>query len=154
MDTRHITSITPECFILTTHIRRMGEGNVFTRVCLSVHTCRGVPHPADGGYPIPGLDGGTQSKVWMGGTFIPGPDGRLPHPADRGTPIQDYDQGGTPGLDGVPLPSRTRWGTPIQDCMGYLPVRRQTSIASTCYTAGCMPLVFTQEDFPVLTDTM
>ena len=38
-----------------------------------------------------------------------------------------------PGLDGVPHP----------------PVRRQSSIASTYYVAGGMPLAFTQEDFLV-----
>ena len=37
-----------------------------------------------------------------------------------------------PGLDGVPPP-----------------LIRQSSIASTCYPAGGMPLAFTQEDFLV-----
>ena len=50
-----------------------------------------------------------------------------------------------PGLDGVPPLSRTGWGTPS-------PIGRQSSIASTCYTAGGMPLAFTQEDFLVMSD--
>ena len=73
--------------------------------------------------------------------------GGIPHPRSRwggGYPIS--------GLDG---------GFPIQDWMGYPPPiqcwtgtppppsRRQSSIASTCYAAGGMPLAFTQEDFLV-----
>ena len=80
------------------------------------------------GTPQPGLDGGVgvsgvpPSQVWMvGGT--------------RGNP--------RPGLDGVPPtitglgtpPTITGWGTPI----------KQSSIASTCYAAGSMPLAFTQD---------
>ena len=95
-----------------------------------------------GGYPIPGPDRGYP---------IPGPDGRgvlhprsgqgvphcrscwveVPHPADWmgyppsktgwGTPIQDWMGYPYPRLDGVPPPSRTGWGTPLQDWMGYPP---------------------------------
>ena len=43
-------------------------------------------------------------------------------------------------------PTMTGWGTPHHDWMGYPPI---TSIASTCYVAGGMPLAFTQEDFLV-----
>ena len=53
------------------------------------------------------------------------------------------------GLDGVPPPTRTGWGTPPgQDWMGYPPIR-QSSKVSTCYAAGSVPLAFTQEDFLV-----
>ena len=76
------------------------------------------------------------------------PGGYL-HPADRGHPIW---------LTGmVPLaradrctPSQDRMGVPPShwDWMGVLlPSSRQSSRASTCYTAGSMPLTFTQEDF-------
>ena len=112
----------------------------------------GVPHPADRGTP---------SQVQVGGTphldlgWSPSP----PRPRlDRVPPVQNWM--------GYP-PSKTGWGTPIpsiQDCMGYTPllartgwgtpppptsIRRQSSIASTCYMAGGMPLAFTQEDFLV-----
>ena len=63
-----------------------------------------------------------------------------------GTPLRPDLGWGTP-------PSMTGWGTPlppIQDWMGCpRPTRRQSSITSTCYVAGSMPLVFTQEDFLV-----
>ena len=65
----------------------MGEGTVFS---LSVNASmgEGVPHLADRGYPIPGLDGGGLPRLWSrwgGGVYpVPGPD--------RGYPI--------PGLDG------------------------------------------------------
>ena len=80
---------------------------------------RGVPHPADGGYPVPGLDkgeypvpgldGGTSSQVRTGG----------------GVPPFKIRMGGSqdlmgvapppcPGLDGVhPSPSKTGWNTPL-----------------------------------------
>ena len=66
----------------------------------------------------------------------------------RVPPWPDLDGGGIPpgqvlmmGVPEVP-PTRTGRGTPIQ------PIR-QSSIAGTCYAAGGMPLVFTQEDFLV-----
>ena len=47
-------------------------------------------------------------------------------------------------------PTKTGWGTPHQGLDGVPPsVRRQISIASTCYLAGGMLLAFTQEDFLV-----
>ena len=46
------------------------------------------------------------------------------------------------GIPRVPPSTRTGWGTPP-------PPIRQSSIASTCYAAGGMPLAFTQEDFLV-----
>ena len=69
---------------------------------------------------------------------------------------------------GLPPHPRSRWGggstpsqvqtggTPVQDWMGYPPlsIRRQISIASTCYAAGGIPLAFTQEDFLVLRSRM
>ena len=140
------------------------EGRYCFHRCLSVHTCRGgtpsqvrmgdtqfpgqdggCPIPMSGwGYPIPrsgqGVPhshvrtGGTTSQVWMGGTPIPGLDRRVPYSRSGwGYPI--------PGLDrGYPHPkSRSGWGTPPQS--------RDSSIASTCYAVGSMPLAFMQEDF-------
>ena len=129
-----------------------------------------VPHPksGQGRYPIPGLGGGTPgyppwpgldaggvprvppSQVWMvGGT--------------QGTPWPGLDGGGVPrvplwpGLDGggYSLARSGWWGVPevppLPGLDGVLstPIR-QSSIASTCYLAGGMPLAFTQEDFLVL----
>ena len=101
-----------------------------------------IPGQDGGGYPIPGLDGEEvlhPRSGWGGGT--PGQDrggwgvwtGGYPHVKVRtgwGTPPS--------GLDGVTPPSRTRWGTPPL-------VERQSSIASTCYAAGSMPLALTQD---------
>ena len=129
----------------------MREGNIFSLFTL---VGGGLPHPAGGGYPIPGLNwgypillmGGTPSKISMGGEYP-----RVP-------PTQDWM--------GYPPLSRTGWATsphpdlgwgtpPVQDWMYPLPppVRRQISIESTCYVAGGMPLAFTQEDFLVQVST-
>ena len=142
----------------------MGEGTVFS---LSFNNTIGGGDPIllTGGYPIPGLDGGgapwyqipgleggTQFQVQTGGTPSQVQMGGIPsyswgyphlrsgwgggtHPADRGYPHPRSVWMGVPPsrLDGVPPP----------------PVRRQISIASTCYAAGGVPLVFTQEDFLV-----
>ena len=58
-------------------------------------------------------------------------------------------------LMGYPTPpSRTGWDNPnpVKDWMGYPPppIRRLISKVSTCYAAGGVTLVFTQEDFLVL----
>ena len=102
------------------------DGRLCFHRCLSLHTC-------EGGYPIPGQDGGDAP--------FPGLDGRYPIPGlDRGVPYPRSGQGGTPS-----------WGTP-HPCLERVPpppVRRQSSIANTCYTAGGKPLAFTQEDFLV-----
>ena len=108
-----------------------------------------VSSPLVGGeYPILGLDRGVPIKGLGGGYPIQGLGGGYP----------------VPGL-GVPHP-RSGLGvpqcTPYHDWMGYPPHPhhdwmgypsptpiRQSSIASTCYTAGDMPLAFTQEDFLV-----
>ena len=109
---------------VTARIRRMGEGTFFS---LSVHTCGG------GGYPISGLR-------W-GGYLVPCPGGY---------PV--------PGLGGIPSPrSGGGGGYPVSGLGGYLISGpgyppRQISIASSCYAAGGMPLVFTQEDFLVSID--
>ena len=105
----------------------------------------GVPHPRSGqgvpcprsrwgGYPVSGLDRGYP---------IPGPNGRYPHPRSGwGTSVPPPPQSRLdgviphPGLDGVTPP---------------LPVGGLIRKASTCYTAGVVPLAFTQEDFLVHT---
>ena len=92
-----------------------------------------------GGYPGYPL---ARSGWWGGGR--------------KGDPLDGRGYQGTlwPGLDGGGVPKvptgqvwcgggypGTGWGT--------LPPIRQSSIASTCYAAGGMPLAFTQEDFLV-----
>ena len=115
-----------------------------------------VPGP-DGGYLISGPDEDTTSQVQMGGRYlVSGPDvggggGGTPSQVWSGYPSQVWMGGGTPILLMGGTPSKIRMGgtLPILDWMGYPPIRRQISIASTCYTAGGVPLAFTQEDFLV-----
>ena len=161
---------------ITARIRRMGEGNIFSLSTLAGGGGGGrrVPHPRSGwggylipglggwgGYLIPGLVGGTPSQVWMvggiprvppnwvlmvGGVTWPGLHG------EGGYPIPGLGVG--PHLrsgGGVPHPRSGWWGYPDQVWMGGVPhpTIRQSSIASTCYAAGGVPLAFTQEDFLV-----
>ena len=155
--------------VFTTRVENTREGTVFTgSVCphfLGVPhpRCRreggtlsqvlagggGVPHPADGrGIPYPRSRWrGTIQQLIEGGYPIPGPGGGwyyplqlmgVPHPRSRqGVPYPAVGGGGYP----VP---KTGWGTPPPPR-----VRRQSSIASTCYVVVGMPLAFTQEDFLV-----
>ena len=119
-----------------------------------------VPRPTDWGgaeqYPIPGLDGwwGTPPQVWTGVTPSQVQTGGIPFQVQMrgtpsccpgGTPIQDQDQ----DLDGG-IPIKTGWGAPPSrtGCCPP-PVRRQISIASSCYVVNGMPLAFTQENFLV-----
>ena len=126
-----------------------------------------------GGTSIPGLDrgcllpdGGTPSSPGQGvlqGTPCPGQDGGTPlSRTGWGTPLSGLDgvplcQGlngvsppPNPRLDGVPSspppPSKTGWGTLIPPP----PIKRQSSMASTCYAVSGMALAFTQEDFLVM----
>ena len=127
-----------------------------------------------GGYPIElTRGGGITSQVWAAGYPIPGLDGEGGYPipgAGEGYPMQlmgvPHPRSGWrrypipgPGGGGVPYPADQGgtpsqvWagGTPSQVQVGvpHPPVRRQSSIASTCYVADGMPLAFTQEDFLV-----
>ena len=96
--------------------------------------------------------GGTPSQVWMVGGYLPTRSRwwGVPHPRSAcwgGTPPTRSGCWGIPpwpGLDGglVWMVGGT-WGTPPP------PPMRQSSITSTCYAAGGMPLAFTQEDFLV-----
>ena len=99
--------------LITARIRRMGEANVFTSVCLSDHTCRGAGtpfHGPDRWAPIPGLAGGYS---------IPGLDGRVPHPRSGwGYPGVPLSRSGPRSGQGCTL-ARTGWCTPIQDWIGY-----------------------------------
>ena len=112
----------------------------------------GVPHSRSGGYPILVL-GGTPSQFW--GVLCP-----------RSGGVQCHRYGGCPISDGgVPHPRSGGYSITVQRgvpryppdhvWMGYPPSPnqvwiRQSSIASTCYMAGSVPLAFTQEDFLVL----
>ena len=119
---------------------RDGEGTVFSLFVSSHRSGQGgyrIPGTSPGGgypiqlmeVPIPGLDGG-------GGVSHPA-DGGVPHP--RSTSVPPWK-----GLDGVRL-------QPESDGVHPPPIR-QNSIASTCCTAGGMPLAFTQEDFLVFAE--
>ena len=147
----------------------MMGGYVFTGVCL-LTIPGGIPHPADGGrvapplflmgYPIPGQDrGGWGYSHPRSGQGVP-----IDTPSRSG-PRSGWGRLGTLGYPLVR--TETGWGThhhdcmiyPHQNCIGYASIRtgwgnpplirRQSSTASTCYAAGSVPLVFTQEDFLV-----
>ena len=162
-------SQTPPCLqMVTTYYLRMREGNIFS---LSTLAGRGE-------YLNPGLwVGGTPSQVWVGGCPISGLGGGHDilglgggYPISGlggGYPISDLvgvpqPRSGWWGVPGVPLTRSGWWGY-----VGYPPTRsgwwgegtwgtpptiRQSSIASTCYSEGGVPLVFTQEDFLVYID--
>ena len=117
------------------------------------------------GVPRPGLDnGGYPSQVWMVGGTLWARSGwwgylEYPPPWLDVVPPFHHDWMGYPPqwLDGIPHPhhdwmgyppppTMTGWGTPPPPPPPP-PWFDPTSIASTCYTAGGMPLAFTQEDF-------
>ena len=116
-----------------------GWGKVTFSVCS--HIWGEVPHPGLGW-------GGTLAwSRWWGGV-IPS--------QGWGVPSQVWMVGGTltrsRWLEGTPVRSGW-WGecTPLarSGWWGYRPPTRQSSIVSTCYAAGSMPLAFMQEDFLV-----
>ena len=85
---------------ITARVRSTKEGNVLTRVCVSVHTCGG------GRYPISGLgEGGTPSQVWPGVPHLRSGWG-VPHPrsGQRGTPSQVLPVGYPPTRSGRGTP--------------------------------------------------
>ena len=104
----------------------------------------GYPSARPGhGTPSPPWDGVPPIiKTWLG--YPPPWDGLPPPPPpsrlNQGTP-HHQDLARVPSAwDGVPPTPDVGWGTPPT---------RQSSIASTCYAAGGMPLAFTHEDFLV-----
>ena len=130
--------------IFTARVRSTRGGNVLTRVCVSVHTCRGNPISGlSGGYPIPGLRGypisglgGTPSQVQVGGYPISGLGREGTLSQVRGYPISGMGRGDTwdtpqPGLDGGGVPQcsglgrkgvphlRSGWGVPHLRSGGY-----------------------------------
>ena len=100
-----------------------GEGTVFTGIFLSTSQCQ-VLSQASGPRSFPG--------------GIP----VLTPPPSGATPCQDSTGEASPAGTGLGYPL-TRTG------LGY-PPDRTAEWVSTCYTAGGMPLAFTQEDFLVL----
>ena len=118
----------------TARVRSTREGNVLTRVCVSVHTCGGgggVPHLRSGGRVVPHSrsGGGYPSQVWLGGYPIPGLGGGYPVPGLGlgGTPSQVWP-GGYPisgwGTQGTPYPDLEYPGyPPPRPGMGYPPPR-------------------------------
>ena len=115
----------------------------------------GTPSQVNGGVPQPSLDDwgvipGTLPQTWDG---VP-PQTWHGVPPNLGCGIPwTWDR--VPSRHGMGYPWDLGWGTPLD--MGWgtprtldgVPPPRQISIASTCYTAGGMPLAFTQEDFLV-----
>ena len=84
------------CWIFTVRVRSTREGNVLTRVCVSVYTCRG------GQVPQPGLDGGGGYHILGLGLGVPqlGLDGGGVTPSQvrgGGYPTQVWMVGGYPG---------------------------------------------------------
>ena len=141
--------------VITARIRRMGEGNIFSLFTLAGE---GIPHLRFevGGYPISGL-GGVPHPM-SGGYPISGLGRGVPHLRSRVVPISGLGwypsqvwgvphlQGGTPCLGGYPMCG----GYPMSGGVPHLwPPIAQSSIASTSYAAGGVPLAFTQEDFLV-----
>ena len=108
------------------------------------------------------MGGGVTQSSSKWGSTPSFPMGGTPIWLTRGThqdwlevPLLSGLDGGTPlsGLDGGPANQDWMVVTPPPhlDWMAPLPIRRQSSRVSTCYTAGGMPRAFTQEDFLVLT---
>ena len=106
-------------------------------------------HTGEGGSPICQRGGGgTRILPYWGGGTPSFPIGGVPHPAHWWYP--HFSQSSAP-------PSFLTEGTPPSGLDGVRPppplrVRRQSSIASTSYFAGGMPLAFTHEDCRVSTD--
>ena len=110
--------------------------------------CHGA---AGGGVPcqvqpggVPWLGGGYPARSSWGGT-LPGPAGGVPWPG--GVPwLGGYPDWRGTLAGGVPCPGSTlARGVPCRGGGTQL-----GNIGSTCYTAGGMPLAFTQEDFLVI----
>ena len=126
-------------------------GQVWGGGTLARSRCWGVPHLRSevGGYP---------SQVWGGGGTLARSRcwGGTPSQVNwgEGVPWPSLDDvGGYPKYPPGPemgYPPRHGTGYPPRHEMGLPPPLRQISIASTCYTAGGMPLAFTQEDFLVV----
>ena len=112
----------------------------------TIKTLLGYPHPGMR-YPPPSRPGWGTPLGW--GTLPPARPGLGTPPPWDGVPPTNLGWG-------TPPPSRPGWGTPppwdgVPPTLGWgtPSPTRQSSIASTCYAAGGMPLAFTQEDFLV-----
>ena len=131
----------PHTWFITARIRRMGK--VIVSLCLSVHTRGYLPWPNG----VSTLARSRQGVPTLAGGYLPwlGPDGGVPILAGG------YPKVATPHPGQVRIhPSQVRDG-------GYPKVgtppgqgRYPTLRPRTCYTAGGMPLMFTQEDFLIL----
>ena len=159
--------------IFTARIRRMGEGNSFS--LLDCPQGEGVPTLArlgrrkrvsQGRYPLPpgqvrmGDGGVPQSRYDPLKVCTPPPPGQdggrstpkvgTPPPCKVGTPPHWILVSLYPVEGRYPFPIKGRYpsplklGTPPPSKAGIPPLHQVT-----CYTAGGMPLVFTQEDFLV-----
>ena len=121
-----------EIQIFTARIRRMGEGNVLTRVCPSV---------------CPQGGGGIRSSCWGGGQ-IQLPGGGVVRSSCRGGSGPAAGGGGQVQLPGGGVRSSYRLGGQVQQGgLGQSAGGGGVSILRPL--AGGMPLAFTQEDFLV-----
>ena len=94
--------------VITAHVRSTREGNVLTRVCVSVHTCgEGTPQTWDG--VPPWTWDGVPPRTWDGGT---------PWTWDGVPPPPDLGQGTPLDLGWVTSPD-LGWGTPPRPGTGY-----------------------------------
>ena len=152
-----------------------GMGKVlFSQVSVSPHFGWGIPHPADGGHPLPSWCG-VPISFPMGVTpsFPTGVTpsfliGVVPHPRSEWGVPQFQARMGVLGIPlhpaqvpsqdrGCPPPPgpRSGWGVPWESGPGLVQGQdggkypNWNSTACTCYAAGCVPLAFTQEDFLV-----
>ena len=108
-----------KAFLLAPAVRKNGGYNL-------THVCR--------------QGGGVPRSSQRGGGVLPSSQQGVPHLVDREVPH--------PAKEGYSHPANR---IPPSELDGYPPSLplRHTSIASTCYVAGGMPLAFTQEDFLV-----
>ena len=127
----------------------LGRGGSPSQVWVGEYpiSSRGVPHPRYGWWG--GVPGEPPDQVWMVGRGIQGT--HLTRSGWWGGGGYRPTRSGWWRVPGVP-PNQVwmvRVGVPPNQVWmggGYPPPIRQSSIASTCYVAGGLPLAFTQED--------
>ena len=112
----------------------MGEGNSFS-LLVCPHTGGRAPQ---GRYPPP-----SQVRMGGGGVLKVGTPGQGRYPTWPGQDGGGYPKVGTPFSTKVVTPlAKLEWGEGVPPPPPFPPPR-------ICYTAGSMPLAFTQEDFLV-----
>ena len=113
-----------EVTLITARVRSTREGNVLTRVCLSVH--RGLPVSRNALQHFPECH-----RAAGGGGTLPGPVGGYPARSSQGGyPAGGYPARGYPGWGGTLAGGYPGWGVPWLGvpwpgvpCLGGYPVR-------------------------------